>query len=244
MKTEEEIRADFWTQKVNWLKNVLRYGAPAFEIDELHEALTKAGWNGSQVVRTTTRSFFGTPCPSLQMSLCKEGDVNVIQNPGIGTMELSIQDCKEPVSLTGASVDSVVSMLRTYCNHYDRYKEALDSMLDLYGNAAKEEAKRQKLKKMALSGIHLMLPVLFKDSPYHHYLKEGETEAILCIRLHAGKTLEIKLPYTSFQTMFPKIHATLDHMEKALQSSPLPVNISDTDYWNGEGFSFAGSPNK
>ena len=41
-----------------------------------------------------------------------------------------------------------------------------------------------------------------------------------------------------------QIHATLDHMEKALQSSPLPVNISDTDYWNGEGFSFAGSPNK
>ena len=118
MKSEEEIRADFWTQKVNWLKNVLRYGAPAFSLDELYQALLQGGWTSDQVARTTTRSFFGTPCPTLQMSLCKENDVYVIQNPGIGTMELTIQECKEPVSLTGASVASVVSMLQTYCSHY------------------------------------------------------------------------------------------------------------------------------
>ena len=124
MKSEEEIRADFWTQKVNWLKNVLRYGAPAFSLDELYQALLQGGWTSDQVARTTTRSFFGTPCPTLQMSLCKENDVYVIQNPGIGTMELTIQECKEPVSLTGASVASVVSMLQTYCSHFGHPHDA------------------------------------------------------------------------------------------------------------------------
>ena len=229
MKSEEEIRADFWTQKVNWLKNVLRYGAPAFSLDELYQALLQGGWTSAQVARTTTRSFFGTPCPTLQMSLCKENDVYVIQNPGIGTMELTIQECKEPVSLTGASVASVVSMLQTYCSHYGRYKDALDSLVDVVGQAAKEEAKRQKLKRLALSGIHMMLPALFKGSPYHHYLKEGETEAVLCIRLNVGKTLEISLPYVNFQTVLPKVHQTVAHMEKSLQECPLPVNLSDME---------------
>lgn len=244
MKSEEDIRADFWTQKVNWLKNVLRYGAPAFSLDELYQALMQGGWTPDQVARTTTRSFFGAPCPTLQMSLCKENDVYVVQNPGIGTMELSIQECREPISLTGASVASVVSMLEIYRRHYTRYKESLDSLVDAVGHAAKEEAKRQKMKRLALSGIHMMIPVLFTDSPYHHYLKEGETEAVLCIRLNIGKTLEISLPYASFQNVLPKVRQAVSHIEKALRECPLPVNVSDTDYWKGEGFSFAGSPNK
>ena len=135
-------------------------------------------------------------------------------------------------------------MLQTYCSHYGRYKDALDSLVDVVGQAAKEEAKRQKLKRLALSGIHMMLPALFKGSPYHHYLKEGETEAVLCIRLNVGKTLEISLPYVNFQTVLPKVHQTVAHMEKSLQECPLPVNLSDTDYWSGEGFFVAGSPNK
>lgn len=244
MKSEDEIKADFWTQKVNWLKNVLRYGAPAFEIDELYKAILEAGWSRDQVKLTFTRSFFGTECPSLKMSLCDPDDVSVIQNPGIQTLDMTIQSGREPISLTGASVFSVVGLLKTYSDHYPRYREALDKMTESYRNAAKEEAKLEKLKKVALANIHLILPGIFREMPYPHYLKAGQTYASLYVRLHTGKTLEIRLPYADFQKHTPLIPAVIEQMEECLGRCPLHVNLSDTDFWNGEGFHIEGSPNK
>ncbi|MDE7072952.1 MAG: hypothetical protein K2O66_06310 [Bacteroidales bacterium] len=58
MKNETEIRADFWTQKVALLKNILRYGAPAFTIDTLYNILLQAGIESDKVEKTSTRSFF------------------------------------------------------------------------------------------------------------------------------------------------------------------------------------------
>lgn len=244
MKSEEDIKADFWTQKVNWLQNVLRYGAPAFEIEDLYQALLKAGWESGQVEKTSTRSFFGTECPSLQMSICQKHDISVIQNPGIQTLDMIIQAGREPISLTGASVESVVGLVKSYYDHYPLYNEALEKLLETYRFAAKEEAKRQKIKKVALTNIHLVLPGIFQKLPYQHYLKAGETQACLYVRLHIGKTLEIKLPYADFQKYLPLIPTTIHFMEKALEECPMGVNLSDTDYWNGEGFELEGSPNK
>lgn len=244
MKSEEDIKADFWTQKVNWLQNVLRYGAPAFEIDQLYHALLKAGWNEGQVIKTCTRSFFGTECPSLQMSICQTHDISVVQNPGIQTFDMMIQAGREPISLTGASIESVVGLVKSYSDHYPLYNEALEKLLETYRNAAREEAKRQKLKKVALTNIHLVLPGIFKKISYPHYLKAGETEACLYVRLKVGKTLEIKLPYADFQKYLPRIPSTIEFMEKTLEECPLTVNLSDIDFWNGEGFELEGSPNK
>ena len=244
MKSEDEIVADFWTEKVNRLKNVLRYGAPLFETGMLHQALLQGGWEPEKIHKTFTRSFFGTECPSLQLSICQKNDIAIVQNPGIGTLDMNIQACREPVSLTGASTESVVNLIRTYSEHYPRYKEALDKLTASYRHAAKEEAKKQKIKKIALTNIHLALPSLFAGSDYHPYLKEGETEAVLAIRLQAGKTLEIKLPYSSFQNALPLIHATIARMEEAVRECPLKADLSETDYWHGEGFVPGGSPNK
>lgn len=244
MKTEEDILADFWTQKVNWLKNVLRYGAPAFDIENLYQALQGDGWTEKDVRKTSVRSFFGTECPCLQLSLGQENDIHIVQNPGIGTLDMNIQTCREPVSLTGASIESVLCLIRTYAEHFPRYKESLESITDAFRSAAKEEAKRQKLKKLALANIRLVIPQIFAGSDYHPYLKTGETEAVLAVRLHAGKTLEIKLPYADFQKTLPLIRTVIAKMEDAMKNCPLPVNLSDTDYWNGEGFVLEGSPNK
>lgn len=231
MKSEEEILSDFWTEKVNRLKNVLRYGAPAFNLDFLYENLLRNGFTPEQVKKTSTRSFFGNECPSLSLSLCRENDATVVQNASIDALHLSIQACREPVSLTGASIASVLEMLKTYIAYYPRYQESLDRLTADFRTAAKEEAKRQKLKKVALTGLHLLIPQLFAGSPYRPYLKTGETEAILCVRLDSGKTLEIKLAYADFQKAVPLIHTTIAQMEQATAACPLPVNLSDTDYW-------------
>ncbi len=231
MKSEAEILSDFWTEKVNRLKNVLRYGAPAFDLDFLYQSLLQDGFSPERVKKTSTRSFFGNECPSLSLSLCREGDATVVQNPGIGTLDLSIQACREPVSLTGASIVSVLELFKTYIAYFPRYHEALYRLTTDFRTAAKEEAKRQKLKKVALTGIRLLLPRLFAGTPYHPYLKTEETEAILAVRLQSGKTLEIKLPYADFQKSIPLIAATLALMEQATITCPLPVNLTDTDYW-------------
>ena len=244
MKNEEEIRADFWTQKVALLKNILRYGAPAFTIDLLYDTLLQSGVEPDRVEKTSTRSFFGSQCPTLRLSLCQGGDITIVQNDGIQSMEMSIQDAREPVLLTGSEPASVVDLLKAYQQHYPRYKEALDKLLQVFQDTAKEEAKRQKIKKIALANIHLILPQIFKDSPYHTYLRTEQTEAILYVRLMAGKTLEIPLPYDRFQEIPDKITATIAHFEKALAQSPLQANISDTDFWNDAAFVAETSPNK
>ncbi len=244
MKTEEEIRADFWTQKVALLKNMLRYGAPAFTIDELYDALLQAGWERNQVEKTLTRSFFGSSCPTLRLSLCQPGDITVVRNDGIQSMEMSIQDAREPVLLTGAEPASVTDMLEAYVRHFPRYKEALDKLLQVFRDSAKEEAKRQKIRKLALANIHLVLPQLFKDSAYHTYLKTEPGQALLYVRLKAGKTLEIPLPYDSFQECLDKILPAIGHFESLLARSPLQANLSDTDFWNDKGFTTENSPNK
>lgn len=232
MKSEEEILSDFWTEKVNRLKNVLRYGAPAFDLDSLYNSLLQNNFTPTQVRRTSTRSFFGNECPSLTLSLCREADATVVQNTNIGTLDLTLQACREPVSLTGASIASVLELFRTYIAYFPRYQEALDRLTSDFRTAAKEEAKRQKLKKVALTGIRLLLPQIFAGTPYRPYLRTGETEAILAVKLRSGKTLEIKLPYADFQKSVPLITATIAHMEQATAASPLPVNLTDTDYWS------------
>lgn len=244
MKNEEEIRADFWTQKVALLKNILRYGAPAFSTDTLYEKLMQTGFSPEKVEQTTTRSFFGSQCPTLKLSLCQPEDITVVQNDSIQSMQMNIQAAREPVSLTGSEPESVIDLLRAYMQHYPRYREALEKSLHLFQDSAKEEAKRQKLKKIALANIHLILPQIFKDSPYHTYLRAEQTEAILYVRLVAGKTLEIPLPYERFQEIPDKILSTITHFEKALAQSPLQVNISDTDFWNDAAFVAETSPNK
>lgn len=244
MKNETEIRADFWTQKVALLKNILRYGAPAFTIDTLYNILLQAGIESDKVEKTSTRSFFGSQCPSLRLHLCQTGDITIVQNDGIQSMEMSIQQAREPVLLTGSEPASVVDLLKAYMQHYPRYQEALAKLVHVFQETAKEEAKRQKIKKIALANIHLILPQLFKDSPYHTYLKTGQTEAVLYVRLMAGKTLEIPLPYERFQEIPDKIHATIVHFENALRQSPLRVNLSDTDFWNNAAFVAETSPNK
>ncbi|MCM1170244.1 MAG: hypothetical protein NC324_09955 [Bacteroides sp.] len=244
MKNEEEIKADFWTQKVALLKNILRYGAPAFTIDLLYDTLLQSGWGTDKVEKTSTRSFFGSQCPTLRLNLCQSGDITIVQNDGIQSMEMSIQAAREPVLLTGAEPASVVDLLRAYQQHFPRYKEALDKLLQVFQDTAKEEAKRQKIKKIALANIHLVLPQIFKDSAYHTYLRTEQTQAILYIRLLAGKTLEIPLPYERFQNSLDKIHATIAHFEQALSQSPLQANVSDTDFWNEAAFVAETSPNK
>ena len=232
MKTEEEILSDFWTEKVNRLKNVLRYGAPAFDLDFLYDSLLQNGFTPERVKKTSTRSFFGNECPSLSLNLCREADATVVQNTHIGTLDLTIQACREPVSLTGASIASVLELFKTYIAYFPRYQEAIDRLTSDFRTAAKEEAQRQKLKKVALTGIRLLIHQLFADTPYHPYLKTEETHAILAVRLQSGKTLEIKLSYADFQKSVPLIAATLAHMEQATATSPLPVNLTDTDYWS------------
>lgn len=244
MKNEEEIKADFWTQKVALLKNILRYGAPAFTIDLLYDTLLQSGLDPDKVEKTSTRSFFGNQCPMLRLNLCRPGDISIVQNDSIQSMEMSIQDAREPILLTGAEPASVVDLLKAYQQHYPRYKEALDKLLQVFHDSAKEEAKRQKLKKIALANIHLILPQIFKDSSYHTYLKTGQTEAVLYVRLMAGKTLEIPLPYERFQEIPDKILSTIAHFENALAQSPLQINISDTDFWNDAAFVAGTSPNK
>ena len=56
MKTEEEILSDFWTEKVNRLKNVLRYGAPAFDLDFLYDSLLQNGFTPERVKKTSNIS--------------------------------------------------------------------------------------------------------------------------------------------------------------------------------------------
>ncbi|MCH5243383.1 MAG: hypothetical protein J1F29_00590 [Lentimicrobiaceae bacterium] len=244
MQNEEEIKADFWTQKVALLKNILRYGAPAFTIDLLYDTLLQSGLDSNQVEKTSTRSFFGSQCPTLRLSLCRNGDIVIVQNNGIQSMEMSIQQAREPVLLTGAEPASVVDLLKAYRQHYPRYKEALDKLLHVFQDTAKEEAKRQKIKKIALANLHLVLPQIFKDSSYHTYLRTQQTEAILCVRLNAGKTLEIPIPYERFQEIPDKIIKTVAHFENALAQSPLQANVSDTDFWNDTAFVANTSPNK